>query len=86
MADPSNNPPLTTPREYKDNPFEKQYAPKQPVQLEEAKEDLISVEELAKCNGMNTPGLRHGQGLTDYGRLGPREAHLRRNHGNCIRC
>lgn len=43
--------PLTTPREYKDNPMDKQFTPRNPVELDAPKHDLISPEELAACDG-----------------------------------
>ena len=45
--------PLTTPREYKENPMDRQFSPKNPVELNTPKHDLISPEELAACDGMS---------------------------------
>ena len=36
---------------HNDNPMDKQFAPKKPVELNKPKDDMISQEELAKANG-----------------------------------
>lgn len=55
--DPVNNPtvdPLTSPMPHNENPMDKQFAPKQPVQLDKPNLDnLISQEELAAADGTN---------------------------------
>lgn len=43
--------PLTSPMPHNQDPMDKQFAPKQPVELSAPKNDLISPEELAKANG-----------------------------------
>ncbi len=50
MADP------TTPSPYSEN---KRFEPKNPVELNVPKDDVISVEELSKCDGMEKAGFRH---------------------------
>lgn len=80
--------PLTTPREYKDNPMDRQFAPKNPVQLEDPKHDVISQEELAACNGEATSRIWierkarvwMADGLFQY-RLESRQTYLCRNQG-----
>lgn len=51
MSDEYVPDPLTSPMPHNENPMDKQFAPKVPVQLSEPKEDVISREELAKANG-----------------------------------
>lgn len=54
--DPVNNTvvdPLTSPMPHNENPMDKQFAPKQPVQLDKPKDALISQEELAAADGSN---------------------------------
>lgn len=43
--------PLVSPRPHNENPMDKQFAPKVPVELAEPKDDLISQEELAAADG-----------------------------------
>jgi len=45
--------PLTSPMPHNENPMDKQFAPKQPVQLEKPKDTLITQEELAAADGSN---------------------------------
>ena len=54
--DPVNTPtvdPLTSPMPHNENPMDKQFAPKKPVDLSKPKDDLISQDELAACDGTN---------------------------------
>lgn len=43
--------PLVSPRPHNENPMDKQFAPKVPVELAEPKDALISQEELAAADG-----------------------------------
>ena len=45
--------PLASPMPHNENPMDKQFAPKTPVQLDAPKHDLISQEDLAAADGIN---------------------------------
>lgn len=45
--------PLTSPMPHNENPMDKQFAPKKPVEIAPPKDDSISQEELARANGTN---------------------------------
>ena len=55
MADAQPVDPLTSPMPYNENenPMDKQFAPKKPVELAPPKEDLVTQEQLAAADGMH---------------------------------